>query len=227
MMLRDLRELNTVLLGNFEDNFRISEFTALVDDQASQLTGLHAEMSATKPHHDFSRALTEKSDLAKNGFLLLDLLPCLLSLELFLEFPDGLALNMHAFGIVCIISDDILIGVCVFRHNAGSLNRAAKRDDLEIIGGELPEAVVHHVVADRIAVVLLLLNRLTQNKIELFNDLDNTVGFKLILVVAPRFSSTSIFPELPGRISPSAFLPLVLERRVKWQKSFRANQKSV
>lgn len=176
----DLRELNTVLLGNFEDNFRISEFAALVDDQASQLTGLHAEMSATKPHHDFTRALTEKSDLAKNGFLLLDLLPCLLSLELFLEFPDGLALNMHAFGIVCIISDDILIGVCVFRHNAGSLNRAAKRDDLEIIGGELPEAVVHHVVADRIAVVLLLLNRLTQNKIELFNDLDNTVGFKLI-----------------------------------------------
>lgn len=176
----DLRELNTVLLGNLEDDSRISEFTALVDDQASQLTGLHAEMSASKPHHDFSRALAEKGNLAKNGFLLLGLLPCLLSLELLPEFPDSLALNVHAFGIVCIISDDILVGVCVFRRDACSLNRAVKRDDLEIIGGKLPKAVAHHVVADRMAVVLLLLNRLTQNKIELFNDLNDTVGFKLI-----------------------------------------------
>lgn len=77
-------------------------------------------------------------------------------------------------------SDDILVGVCVFRRNAGSLNRAVERDDLEIIGGKHPEAVVHHVVADRITVVLLLLNRLTQNKVEFLDDLDNTVGFNLI-----------------------------------------------
>lgn len=176
----DLRKLNSVLLGHLEDNLGISKFAALIDDQASQLTGLHAEMSASKPHHDFSRALAEKGDLAKNGFLLLGLLPCLLSLELLLEFPDGFALNMHAFGIVCIISDDILVGVCVFRRNAGSLNRAVERDDFEIIGGKHPEAVVHHVVADRITVVLLLLNRLTQNKVEFLDDLDNTVGFNLI-----------------------------------------------
>lgn len=149
----DLRKLNSVLLGHLEDNLGISKFAALIDDQASQLTGLHAEMSASKPHHDFSRALAEKGDLAKNGFLLLGLLPCLLSLELLLEFPDGFALNVHAFGIVCIISDDILVGVCVFRRNAGSLNRAVERDDLEIIGGKHPEAVVHHVVADRITIL--------------------------------------------------------------------------
>lgn len=176
----DLRELNTVLLGNLEDDSRISEFTALVDDQASQLTGLHAEMSASKPHHDFSRALAEKGNLAKNGFLLLGLLPCLLSLQFLLEFPDGLALNMHAFGIVCIIGDDILVGVCVLRRNAGSLNRAVKGDNLEIVGGKLPETVVHHVVADRIAVVLLLLNRLAQDKIELLDDPDDAISFKLI-----------------------------------------------
>lgn len=76
----DLRKLNSVLLGHLEDNLGISKFAALIDDQASQLTGLHAEMSASKPHHDFSRALAEKGDLAKNGFLLLGLLPCLLSL---------------------------------------------------------------------------------------------------------------------------------------------------
>lgn len=146
----DLRELNAVLLGNLEDDFRISEFTAPVDDQASQLTGLHAEMSASKPHHDFSRVLTEKGNLAKNGFLLLGLLPCLLGLQFLLEFPDGLALNMHVFGIVCIIGDDILVGVCALRCNAGSLNRAVKGDNLEIVGGKLPEAVVNHVVADRI-----------------------------------------------------------------------------
>lgn len=176
----DLRELNAVLLGNLEDDFRISEFTAPVDDQASQLTGLHAEMSASKPHHDFSRALTEKGNLAKNGFLLLGLLPCLLGLQFLLKFPDGLALNMHVFGIVCIIGDDILVGVRALRRNAGSLNRAVERDDFEIIGGKHPEAVVHHVVADRITVVLLLLNRLTQNKVEFLDDLDNTVGFNLI-----------------------------------------------
>lgn len=71
----DLRKLNSVLLGHLEDNLGISKFAALIDDQASQLTGLHAEMSASKPHHDFSRALAEKGDLAKNGFLLLGLLP--------------------------------------------------------------------------------------------------------------------------------------------------------
>ena len=176
----DLRKLNSVLLGHLEDNFGISKFAALVDDQASQLTGLHAEMSASKPHHDFSRALAEKGDLAKNGFLLLGLLPCLLGLQFLLEFPDGLALDMHAFGIVCIIGDDILVGVCVLRRNAGSLNRAVKGDNLEIVGGQLPEAVVHHVVANRIAVVLLLLNRLAQDKIELLDDPDDAVGFELI-----------------------------------------------
>lgn len=171
----DLRKLNSVLLGHLEDNFGISKFAALVDDQASQLTGLHAEMSASKPHHDFSRALAEKGDLAKNGFLLLGLLPCLLGLQFLLEFPDGLALDMHAFGIVC-----ILVGVCVLRRNAGSLNRAVKGDNLEIVGGQLPEAVIHHVVANRIAVVLLLLNRLAQDKIELLDDPDDAVGFELI-----------------------------------------------
>lgn len=176
----DLRELDAVLLSNLEDDFRISEFTALVDDQASQLTGLHAEMSASKPHHDFSRALAEKGNLAKNGFLLLGLLPCLLGLQFLLEFPDGLALDMHAFGIVCIIGDDILVGVCVLRRNAGSLNRAVKGDNLEIVGGKLPEAVVNHIVADRIAVVLLLLNRLAQDKIELLDDPDDAVSFELI-----------------------------------------------
>ena len=178
----DLRELNAVLLGNLEDDFRISEFTAPVDDQASQLTGLHAEMSASKPHHDFSRVLTEKGNLAKNGFLLLGLLPCLLGLQFLLEFPDGLALNMHVFGIVCIIGDDILVGVCALRCNAGSLNRAVKGDNLEIVGGKLPEAVVNHVVADRIriAVVLLLLNRLAQDKIDLLDDPDDAISFKLI-----------------------------------------------
>lgn len=176
----DLREFNAVLLGNLEDDFRISEFTAPVDDQASQLTGLHAEMSASKPHHDFSRALTEKRNLAKNGFLLLGLLPCLLGLQFLLEFPDGLALNMHVFGIVYIIGDDILVGVRALRRNAGSLNRAVKGDNLEIVGGKLPEAVVNHVVADRIAVVLLLLNRLAQDKIELLDDPDDAVGFELI-----------------------------------------------
>ena len=176
----DLRELNIVLLGNLEDDFRISEFTALVDDQAGQLTGLHAEMSASKPHHDFSRALAEKGNLAKDSFLLFSLLPCLLDLQFLLEFPNGLALNVHAFGIVCIIGDDILVSVCVLRRNAGPLNRAVKGDNLEIVGGELPEAVVNHVVEDRIAVVLLLLNRLAQDKIELLDDPDDAVSFELI-----------------------------------------------
>lgn len=176
----DLRELDAVLLSNLEDDFRISEFTALVDDQTGQLTGLHAEVSASKPHHDFSRALAEKGNLAKNGFLLLGLLPCLLGLQFLLEFPDGLALDMHTFGIVCIIGDDILVSVCILRRNTGSLNRAVKRDYLEIVGGKLPEAVVNHVVADRITVVLLLLNRLAQDKIELLDDPDDAVGFELI-----------------------------------------------
>ena len=168
------------MLGNLEDDFRISKLASLVDNQTSQLTGLHVEMCASKPHHDLSRALAEKGNLTKNGFLFLGLLPCQLGLQSFLEFPNGLVLNVYAFGIVCIIGDDILIGVCVLRCNAGSLNRAIKRDNLEVVWGKLSEAIIHHVVGDRIAVVLLLLDRLAQDKIELFDDLDDAVSFKLL-----------------------------------------------
>lgn len=174
----DLRELNAVLLGNLEDDFRISEFTALVDDQASQLTGLHAEMSASKPHHDFSRALTEKGNLAKNGFLLLGLLPCLLGLQFLLEFPNGLALNVHAFGIVCIVSDRIEPGVRVLRINASSLDRAIERYSGVFVLGKI-KAVIQQVIKDGKTVVLLLFDRLMENTVEIHDNLHNTVGFEI------------------------------------------------
>lgn len=52
----DLRELNTVLLGNFEDDFRISEFAALVDNHAGELTRLHGKVSTSQTHHHLGQS---------------------------------------------------------------------------------------------------------------------------------------------------------------------------
>jgi len=195
----DLRELNMVLLGHLEDNLCISKFTTLVDDQSSQFAGLHAEMSASQPHHDFSGALAEKGDLVENGFLLLRQFSGLLDLEFPLELLDSLTLDVKTLRIVCIISNDILVGVCVFCRYAGTSDRTVKRDNLEVIRGKLSEAVVHHVVADCIAVVLLLLDRLAENKVELLDDLDNAVGFNLV----SRGRTTNLehidFPGIAGQ----------------------------
>lgn len=184
----DLRELNMVLLGHLEDNFSVGEFAALVDDQACQFTGFHAEMIASQSHHDFSRTLAEEGDLAKNGFLLLRKLSGLFSLEFLLELLDGFAFDVKALRIICIISDDILVCVCVFCRNAGTFNRAVKRNELEVVRGKLSEAVVHHIVADRITVVLLLLDRLTENEVEFLDDLDNAVSLNLV----PRGRATDL-----------------------------------
>ncbi len=174
----DLRELNAVLLGNLEDDFRISEFTALVDDQASQLTGPHGKVGHSQPHHYFSGTLAESSNFVKNGFFLLSLLPYLLGLQFLLEFPDGFTLNVHAFGIVCIVSDRIEPGVCVLRINASSLDRAIERYSGEFVLGKI-KAVIQQVIEDGKTVVLLLLDRLMENTVEIHDNLHNTVGFEI------------------------------------------------
>ena len=89
-------------------------------------------------------------------------------------------LEVKAFGVICIISDDILVGVCVFCGDASILNCAIQGNDFEIIGRKLFEAVVYHVIANGIAVILLFLDGLMQNQVEFLNDFDDTVGFNLI-----------------------------------------------
>lgn len=176
----DLRELNTVLFGNFEDDLGKGDITALTNDRGGQIPRLDVKVGNAETAQHFGGTLAEKGNLTKDGILLLGLFHCLLGLQPHFQLLNSLIFEVKTLGIVCIVGDDILVGVCVLRRNAGSLNRAVKRDNLEIIGRKFPETVVYHVVADCITVVLLLLDRLAQDKIELFDDFDDAVGFKLI-----------------------------------------------